>query len=112
MSYSNEDLMEELLWDAHEKGMGDVLLTKSNEISEKEKVGRYVAIQRAYHLLGIDQIKIAKFQKKPNGSKVMVCNECDEPLKEYWKMTEEEKMAADRQTTIPAQYCENCKTKI
>jgi hypothetical protein len=42
----------------------------------------------------------------------MVCHECDEPLKEYWKMTEEEKMAADRQTIIPAQYCENCKTKI
>ena len=28
------------------------------------------------------------------------------------ELTEEEKMAADRQTTIPAQYCENCKTKI
>ena len=62
--------------------------------------------------LGIDEIKIAKFQKNPNGSKFMICNECEVPLKEYWRMSSEEKDAADRKTTIPAQYCENCKTKI
>ena len=112
MSYSNEDLMEELLWDAHEKGMGQILIDKSNEISDKEKLGRYESIQKAYHILGIDQIKIAKFQKNPNGSKFMICNECEVPLKEYWRMSSEEKDAADRKTTIPAQYCENCKTKI
>jgi ribosomal protein L34E len=112
MSWSNEELIEELMWEAHEKGLGSELIDLASAIQSSEKLDRTESFQRAYDKLKIGEIKIAKFQKKPNGSKVMVCHECDEPLKEYWKMTEEEKMAADRQTTIPAQYCENCKTNI
>ena len=112
MSWSNEELIEELMWEAHEKGLGSELIDLASAIQSNEKLDRAESFQRAYNELKIGEINIAKFQKKPNGSKVMVCNKCDKPLKEYWKMNDDEKMAADRQITIPAQYCENCKTKI
>lgn len=112
MSYSNEELVEELLWEAHEKGLGTTLLDLSNELQSKEMLGRYEAIHKAYQILEIKELRIAKFQKKKDGSKLMVCYECETPIKEYWRMDDNEKMAADRGITIPAQYCDNCKTNI
>ena len=112
MSYSNEELIEELMWDAYEKGMGTNLIDLASDIQSKEKMERVDAFQSAYIQLGIRQIKIAKFKKNKNGSKQLVCSECDIPIKEYWRMDSDEKRAADREITIPAQYCENCKTNI
>lgn len=112
MSYSNEELIEELMWDAHEKGMGSKLIDLASDIQSREKMERVDAFQRAYAQLGIKQIKIAKFKKDKNGSKSMVCYECNLPIKEYWRMSDEEKMAANREVIIPAQYCDNCKTNI
>lgn len=112
MSYSNEELVEELLWEAHEKGLGTALLDLSNELQSKEKLGRYDAINKAYQILEIKEMRIAKFSKKKDGSKFMVCYECETPIIEYWRMSDEEKRAADRQITIPAKYCDNCKTNI
>ena len=112
MSYSNEELIEELMWDAHDKGMGDKLIDLASEIQSREKIERVNAFQAAYDKLGIEQIKIARFKKNKNGAKEMICSKCETAIKEYWKMEDEEKMAADRKITIDAQYCENCKTNI
>lgn len=108
MSYSNEELVEELLWEAHEKGLGHNLLDLSNELQSKERLGRHDAIIKAYQILEIKEMRIAKFKKNKNGAKVMVCYECEIPIKEYWRMDNEEQKACDREITIPAQYCDNC----
>ena len=112
MSYSNEELIEELMWDAHEKGMGSQLIDLAGDIQSREKMERVDAFQRAYIQLGIRQIKIAKFKKNKNGGKDLVCSKCEVPIKEYWKMDNEERRALVREITIPAQYCDNCKTNI
>ena len=109
MSWSNEELIEELMWEAHEKGMGDKLIELANEFRTKQKIDRIQAFQMAYNDLGIKEIKIAKFKKNVTGAKELVCHKCEVPIKEYWRMDNEEKMAADRKITIPAQYCDNCK---
>ena len=112
MSWSNEELIEELMWEAHEKGMGTMLIELAGEIQGKEKVERVLSFQRAYNELKINEIKIAIFRKTKNGDKELVCSKCDTTIKEYWKMDSDEQKAADREITIPAQYCENCKTNI
>ena len=109
MSWSNEELIEELMWEAHEKGLGEKLIDLATEIQSREKLERVSSFQMAYDQLKIGDFKISKFRKNRTGAKELICYDCETPIKEYWRMDEEEKMAADRKMTIPAQYCENCK---
>ena len=69
MSWSNEELIEELMWEAHEKGMGTMLIELAGEIQGKEKVERVLSFQRAYNELKINEIKIARFRKTKKGLK-------------------------------------------
>lgn len=54
MSWSNEDYIEELLWFAHEKGKGNLLLESASKIEKEQKVGRSTAFSIAAKQLNIE----------------------------------------------------------
>jgi hypothetical protein len=55
---NNEELVEELLWEAHRKGIGHEVLDKAKEIQTNLKLEWVDCIQRAYHGLDVDNYEI------------------------------------------------------
>lgn len=45
------------------------------------------------------------------GHGALLCSKCRVIIKTGWKFTEEEKMAIKGKIKLPAQYCDNCKSK-
>jgi len=51
---NNEELVEELLWEAHKRGIGNEVLDKAKEIQSNMKLEWVDCVQKAYHELDVD----------------------------------------------------------
>jgi hypothetical protein len=56
---SNEELIEELLWTAYQKGMGVQLAERAGELLKNSKIDRIVAYEKAYNELGLSHDAIS-----------------------------------------------------
>lgn len=54
MSWSNEEYIEELLWFAHEKGKGNLLMDVASKIQMDKKVDRAKSFELAAKQLNIE----------------------------------------------------------
>jgi hypothetical protein len=55
---NNEELVEELLWVAHRKGIGNEVIDKAKQIQTKMKFKWVDCVQKAYHDLDVDNYEI------------------------------------------------------
>jgi hypothetical protein len=55
---NNEELVEELLWVAHRKGIGNEVIDKAKQIQTEMKFKWVDCVQKAYHDLDVDNYKI------------------------------------------------------
>ena len=55
---NNEELVEELLWNAHRKGIGHEVLDKAKEIQTTMKLTWVDSVQKAYIDLDVDNYEM------------------------------------------------------
>ena len=55
---SNEELVEELLWEAHKKGLGTEVLDTAKKLQTTMKLSWVDAVSRAYHDLDVENYEI------------------------------------------------------
>ena len=55
---NNEELVEELLWAAHKKGIGNEVLDKAKDIQTSIRIPWVDCVQRAYVELDVDNYEM------------------------------------------------------
>jgi hypothetical protein len=55
---NNEELVEELLWESHKKGLGTEVLDTAKKLQTTMKLSWVDAVSRAYHDLDVENHKI------------------------------------------------------
>ena len=55
---NNEELVEELLWEAHKKGIGTEILDKAKEIQTTMRLPWVDSVQKAYNDLDVDNYEM------------------------------------------------------
>jgi hypothetical protein len=55
---NNEELVEELLWEAHKKGLGTEVLDKAKELQTTMKLSWVDAVSKAYTDLDVENYEI------------------------------------------------------
>lgn len=55
---NNEELVEELLWAAHKKGIGTEVLDKAKEIQTTMRLPWVDSVQKAYNDLDVDNYEM------------------------------------------------------
>ena len=55
---NNEELVEELLWEAHKRGIGTEVLNKAKEIQTSMRLPWVDSVQKAYNDLDVDNYEM------------------------------------------------------